>query len=233
MSTQPEQQQLIFDPAAIRAVVFDFDGTLAETNIDFALMRQRVLEVAERWRLIEHLNSRRYILEIVQDAMALLDESDRQRFHEEAQQAMLEVELLSTTTAAPFPGVPETLEMLRACGHRVGIITRNCRTGVESVVSRHPLHHEVLLTRDDVVRVKPDPEHLHLALEVLEATPAQTLMVGDHITDIETGRAAGAWTAGVLTAGTTREQFEELGADLVLDSVADLVDVLCLRAEEA
>jgi phosphoglycolate phosphatase len=115
----------------------------------------------------------------------------------------------------------------------VGIITRNCRVGVASVLERHPMHHEVLLTRDDVERVKPDPAHLHEALEALGVSPEAALMVGDHVTDIEVGHAAGTWTAGVLTAKTTREQFEEAGAHLILNSAADLTDVLCLGKEPA
>jgi phosphoglycolate phosphatase len=146
----------------------------------------------------------------------LAEDSDRERFREEAATAMREVELVFTSVASPYPGVPETLERLRACGRRVGIVTRNCRAGVASVFERHPMHHEVLLTRDDVERVKPDPAHLREALEKLEVGPDEALMVGDHI------------TAGVLTAKTTREQFEEIGAHLILDSVADLIDVLCL-----
>ncbi|MFW6156842.1 MAG: HAD family hydrolase, partial [Armatimonadota bacterium] len=121
-----------FDPAAIRAAIFDFDGTLAETDIDFALMRQRVLEVADRWGLSDHLDERRYILEIVEDAVEMLsDEADRERFREETAKAMREVELVFTSVASPFPRVPETLERLRECGLRVGIVTRNCRAGVQ------------------------------------------------------------------------------------------------------
>ncbi len=223
-----------FDPSLIRGVVFDFDGTLAETDIDFGLMRQRVLEVAERWGLTDHLDQRRYILEIVDDAVEMLsDEADRRRFRAEAAQAMSEVELTFTSVASPFPGVPEMLEQLRDCGVRIGIVTRNCRAGVESVFSRHPLPHEVLLTRDDVERVKPDPAHLNEALETLKIEPERALMVGDHITDIEVGQAAGTWTAGVLTANTTREQFLEAGADLILPSAADITETLCLTGEEA
>lgn len=235
MTEQPAVlQRDLFDPAAIRAVIFDFDGTLAETNIDFGLMRRRVLEVANRWGLRDHLDERRYILEIVEDSIAMLPEDgDRERFREEAARAMCEVELVFTSVASPFPGVPETLERLRDCGRRVGIVTRNCRAGVQSVFSRHPLHHEVLLTRDDVERVKPDPAHLHEALETLEVAPDAALMVGDHITDIEVGHAAGTWTAGVLTAKTTREQFDEVGAHLILESAADLIDVLCLGEERS
>ncbi len=233
MTTEPQVwQSEQFDPAAIRAVIFDFDGTLAATNIDFALMRRRVLEVAERWRLCDRVNPRRYILEIIEDALALLDDDDsRVRFRREAEQAMQDVELQFTSVALPFPGVPETLRRLRDHGHRVAIITRNCRAGVGSVMRRHPLVYDVLLTRDDVERVKPDPAHLHEALGLLTVTAVETLMVGDHVTDIEVGRAAGTWTAGVLTATTTREQFEVAGADLILPSAAHVSGVLALPTE--
>jgi len=229
MSEQPAALQIEqFDPVAIRAAIFDFDGTLAATDIDFALMRQGVLDVAESWRLTDHLDQKRYILEIVDDAAALLsDAAERERFREEAAEAMRDVELVFTSVAEPYPGIPEMLEQLRDYGLRVGIITRNCRVGVASVFERHPMYHEVLLTRDDVERVKPDPAHLHEALEALGVAPHEALMVGDHVTDIEVGHAAGAWTAGVLTARTTREQFAEAGAHLVLDSAADLRRVLC------
>jgi len=52
-------------------------------------------------------------------------------------------------------------------------------------------------------------------------------MVGDHRTDIECGKAAGAWTCGVLTDRTTREDHLAAGADLVLDNVPALAALLC------
>jgi len=216
-----------FDPLAIRAAVFDFDGTLAETNIDFAGMRAGVLEVADRWGMRERVDGQRYILEIVEQVLALLpDEDARMRFAREAEEAMQRVELEACSAAQPFAGVPEALQRLIDAGVRVGIITRNCRLGVGAVTDRHPLPHEVLLTRDDVELVKPDPSHLRLALAALDVPPEQAIMVGDHPTDIQTGHAAGAFAAGVLTAKTTREQFEELRPDLIAEDVPRLVELL-------
>jgi len=219
-----------FNPSSIRAMVFDFDGTLAATNIDFALMRAEVLAVAERWDLRERVDSNRYILEIVDQVIELLpDDEARGRFHADAEAAMQDVELIASQAAEPFPGVPEALQSLLDAGLRVGVITRNCRVGVAAVMERHPIPHEVLLTRDDVDFVKPHPSHLHLALDALDVPPDCTLMVGDHITDIETGHSAGAHAVGVLTANTTREQFEECGADFVADAVPEVVATV-LRA---
>ncbi|MCD6359472.1 MAG: HAD family hydrolase [Armatimonadetes bacterium] len=208
----------------VHAAIFDFDGTLAETNIDFARMRAEVLLVAERWGLRDGLDERRYILEIVDQVLTLLpDDEARERFRREAEEAMQAVELEATSVADPFPGVPAALQALLDSDIRVGIITRNCRAGVRSVLNRHHIPHEVLLTRDDVELVKPDPAHLLKALEMLQVAPEQAVMVGDHLTDIETARAAGTLAAGVLTAGTTREQFEQARPDLIAVDVPEVV----------
>jgi len=122
--------------------------------------------------------------------------------------------------------VPEALERLRACGYRLGIITRNCRACLEHFLARHPLPHEVLLTRDDLVEVKPDPRHLLAALEQLQVAPAEAVMVGDHRSDIECALAAGSPGVGVYHTGATAEQFAELGAVASYPDVTGFVAAL-------
>lgn len=214
----------------VRAVVFDFDGTLAETKIDFALMRARTCDHVKAWGLWEEgMEEGRYVLEIVARAADQLggDAAGRERFLSEAGQVIEDVEMLTCPDAEPFPGVAEGLERLRAEGYGIGIITRNCRRGVEAVLSRHALPHDVLLTRDDVERVKPDAAHLLAALEALCVAPAEALMVGDHRTDMECGKAAGALTCGVLTDRTGRAELQAAGADFVVADVAASVRLVC------
>lgn len=198
----------------IQAVVFDFDGTLAETNIDFAEMRRRIYRLIEQWGLWEEgLGEGRYVLEVIEEARArLADETRRADFAAQAAQVLVDVEMETCAHAAPYAGVPEALERLREAGLRLGIVTRNCRACVEDLLGRHALPHDVLLTRDDVELVKPHPAHLLAALETLRVPPAQAIMVGDHRSDIECGVAAGCWAVGVHLTGTTAEAFAELGA---------------------
>ncbi len=215
----------------IRAVVFDFDGTLAETEIDFAEMRRRTVEHIKSWGLWEEgMDRDRYVLELIDHAAAKLASGNGavDEYRREAAQILEDVEMLTCPGARPYPGIQEMLNALRTRGLRVGIVTRNCRRGVRAVTENHHLHHDVLLTRDDVARVKPDPEHLLLALARLEVEPSGALMVGDHITDIQVGKAARTFTCGVLTARTEREAFVTAGADLILDSAADLVHIICI-----
>ncbi len=221
---------------SIRAVVFDFDGTLAETRIDFPRMRSLIIEHLKDWGLFEEgCDHGRYILEIVQWAKEKLADrpADQERYAAEARQIMEGVELDSCARARPFCGVPQALARLADCGYRVAIITRNCRAGVQAVMDRYHLHHEVLLTRDDVSEVKPHPTHLLVALDKLQVAPPQAAMVGDHPTDIECAKAAGAVAIGVLTDRTTREQHLEAGADLVVEDVPTLAAVLCEHRPEA
>lgn len=214
---------------ALRATVFDFDGTLADTRIDFGLMRRRTRDLIEAWGLWDaSLEEGRYVLEIVQHTAGRIDEpARREQFEAAAAQVLVDVEMLSCATAEPFPGTVDALDRLHRRGMHIGIVTRNCRTAVSAVLTRHHLHHDVLLTRDDVPRVKPDKDHLLLALRLLGVEPQKALMVGDHKTDIECGKSAGAWTCGVLTDKTSRDDHLAAGADLVLDSVAALADLLC------
>ena len=214
----------------VRAVVFDFDGTLADTQIDFAEMRRRIVEHIKQWGLWEEgLDEGRYVLEIIDHAASRLagDPEQRERYITEAAGILEDVEMLTCPQAEPFPRTAQALGQLARQGYKLGIITRNCRAGVQAVLDRHRLPHDVLLTRDDVESVKPDKAHLLEALEALRAAPDQTIMVGDHPTDIECGQAAGALTCGVLTAKTSRREFHQAGADLVVDDVAALSAILC------
>jgi len=213
----------------IEAVVFDFDGTLVRTDIDFAAIREAIVEHLRKWDLWEPgVEEDRYILELVAWAKEQLqdDPSRQQQYHQEAKKILHDVELPYCRRADPFSGVPEALQRLHAAGRKIGIITRNSRKGVAAVLCRHPLPYEVLITRDDLSNIKPHQEHLEQALAALGVAGSQALMVGDHATDIQCGQAAGVRTCGVLTAKTTLEQFHKLGADFAFADVPTLVAAL-------
>ncbi|MEN6546873.1 MAG: HAD family hydrolase [Armatimonadia bacterium] len=217
-------------PQTLKAIVFDFDGTLAETNIDFAEMRRRIYELIHQWGLWEdHMGDGRYVLEVIDAAKAKLaaDPERQSEFDRQAAQVLVDVEMETVANAAPYPGVVEALDRLVQSGYKLGIVTRNCRECVEHFLARHPLPCEVCLTRDDVQLVKPDPAHLLAALERLAVDPAEAIMVGDHRSDIECGQAAGCCTVGVFLTGTTAAQFAQLGANAAYEDVPAFVAALC------
>jgi len=208
------------------AVIFDLDGTLVQLTIDFDQMRAEVLEIAVCYGV--EMDARRQgllTLELIADVTAELNRSSSQRaacFEADANAAIEAIEVEAAQRADLFSGVPELLAWLRERGLKLGVITRNCRAAAGAVLeSLGPLV-DVVLTRDDVPAVKPDPLHLRRALEALGVRGERSLMVGDHPLDVVTGRAVGAFTAGVLRPGETPERYAGVSPDLVLTSVLEL-----------
>jgi phosphoglycolate phosphatase len=211
---------------AVTAIVFDFDGTLVQTSIDFGGIRASLREFFARRGLWDERLGQRYILEMIDAACARLHPGDEAAVRAEALGIVRQAELDACRNARPYPGAAEALRILSRRGYRLGIFTRNTRECCELILRRHPLPHSVLLAREDVSNVKPHPEHLSTTLARLNCPPERALVVGDHPMDVETARVVGARAAGVLTTTGIREPFLEAGAIAVLDSVADLPELL-------
>lgn len=211
--------------AGVSAVLFDLDGTLVETRIDFSGMKGAVLAQAEARGLDpEHLRDLD-ILAVVETAADRLPEPERDSYRLEAWRMLERFELVEIEKAAPVKDAARSLERLRAARFRLGLITRNCRAAAVRMQALLPRVFDVCLTREDVSRCKPDPLHIKAALEVLHVEAESTVVVGDHRMDIQAGKAAGARTAGVLFA---REPgyFDQYGPDAVFTSLQDLTDAL-------
>jgi phosphoglycolate phosphatase len=166
-----------------------------------------------------------YVLELIEDAVRELEAQDEGRaraFRQETEETIVAIELEAAAEAQVYPEVPELLRRLRKRGVKVAIVTRNCRAAVDRILAENPLVYDVLLTRDEVTAVKPDPGHLLAALRLLGVEPQRALMVGDHPMDVEVGRAVGARTAAALTGAGTPERFSEVQPDLILARVGDL-----------
>ncbi len=187
--------------AALRAVLFDLDGTLIETHIDFPAMMQAMHTLARNAGVPEAVTEGKDILSFVEAAADYL-QARRKNGTALRREAFAQLEALEVAGCAHpvlLPGTPELLAELARNKIKIGIVTRNCRRVSESLLSQFDLPYDLLLTRDDVTRTKPNPEHLWDALKCLAVSPAEAAMVGDHWMDIQAGQKAGcAATLGIL-----------------------------------
>lgn len=175
-------------PYRIRAVLFDFDGTLTRPgSIDFAAIREAIgcppgEPILE---FIEHLSDpaeRR-------DRMKILD-----GFEHDAAAA-----------SEPAEDAEEVVAALRAAGLSVGVVSRNSLAGIERAFENFPrlsaASFDIVASRDVPVPPKPQPDGVLYAAEALGVAPAEVLVVGDHPLDVAAGNAAGALTALLAPGG--------------------------------
>jgi phosphoglycolate phosphatase len=218
------------------AMLFDFDGTLAVLNLDFAAMRQRLLALTVAQGITPRELHGLDILEMLDHATGLLHQrypEQAARFVRDAQQLLQDMEVEAAHSSGLLPGVPELLAALRQENIGVGIVTRNCDAAVRVTFPHVDVYCQAFIPRDRVTQVKPHPAHLQAALDCLGTTPARAIMVGDGAMDIQAGKALGMFSVGVLSGNSTTAKLLAQGADLVLASVADLVQYLPGRQIDA
>ena len=128
----------------------------------------------------------------------------------------------------------EVLALLRRRGVPTAILTRNTRESVDTVLAKHDLAFDVIITADDALAPKPSPEPVRHIATALGVHPRETMVVGDFRFDVESGRAAGAMTVFLRTNSapgvTPRMEFggdnDGSGADFIFDGMDGLLDLL-------
>jgi phosphoglycolate phosphatase len=211
------------------AILFDFDGTLAVLNLDFAAMRERLLMLAVAQGLTAEALHGLDILEMLECATALLHQRQADqaaRFIRDTQQLLQDMEVEAAYSGGLLPGVPELLTVLQQERIGVGIVTRNCDAAVRVTFPHIDVYCQAFVPRDRVTQVKPHPAHLQAALDGLGTVPERAIMVGDGAMDMQAGKALGMFSVGVLSGHSTTDHLLAHGADLVLASAADLVHYL-------
>jgi phosphonoacetaldehyde hydrolase len=153
----------------------------------------------------------------------------------------------------PIPGAREVFEQLKAAGITIGSTTGYTRELMEIVVpiaASYGLSPDVVVTSDEVPRGRPAPDMIQKVMRFAEVIdPAEVVKVDDTIVGIEAAANAHCRSVAVIGSGNSlgltelqyleltevereslsspvRQQFEQAGADYVIDTVADLMEVL-------
>jgi len=207
---------------ASQGIVFDFDGTLAELTIEFPPLYTRVFEMSQKYNVDTTKLSELYLIEVINEIASIIDGGDGAQFRKDALNMIVTEEIAAARNASLFPGSRELIRDLKARGKRVSLVTRNCRDAVLTVYPEVYDDVDVFLPRDDVQRIKPDPEHLNRALSLMGATPTESIMVGDHPIDVTSAQAVGMESVGVLTGKADHDDLINAGASFVLKRASDL-----------
>lgn len=172
---------------ALRAVLFDLDGTLVRTAIDFGAMREAMRTLARERGVAEATEGESDVLVLAQR----LGEAAGEEARREALAHLEAIERAGCVSPEPIEGATALLKALAGRGIKVGVVTRNCRSVALELLMARALSHDTLVAREDCPRFKPHPEPLWLACQRLGIPAAASAMVGDYWPDVAAGRAAG------------------------------------------
>ena len=206
-------------------VIFDLDGTLLNTIDDLADAGNWVCR-NHGWPTHTVEEYKRY----VGSGMARLAVrfSPEEWHTEEGVQKILD-EFLAYYAAhkedktAPYPGVPELLEHLRAAGVSIAVLSNKAHALAVPVIEGYfPQKFQYIQGGVEGLPLKPDPALLLKLMENMGATQENTLFVGDSDVDIRTAKHAGVTSCGVLWGFRGREELEREGADLLASSAKEL-----------
>jgi HAD superfamily hydrolase (TIGR01509 family) len=154
-------------PPFPQAVLFDMDGTILEPVED------GLPEFKAHWG-------------IAPDQLVI---PNLHRLPPEAAEAFRLLEVRVADQSVLRTGVRELLKELRAAGIKTALVTNNATSSAKTVLDKHQVNFDLVLSRDDAP-MKPAPDMLLLALERLQSSPSDAIMVGDTRPDLGAARNA-------------------------------------------
>ena len=220
-------------PTTVDCVLFDLDGTLVDTNIDFPLMKRKLIALAAEHGIDADALAGLDILAVVESAAGLLrlrgKREEAAQLTDRAMAVLEEIEVGHARNTQQIPFARELAAVLKDRGIGIGIVTRNCRKASRISLGMARIEPDVLVCREDTTRHKPHPEPLRTALAALKARARASVMVGDHIMDVQGGKAAGMRTVGFLRDNHPEDFFAAAGPDIVARDLREVLDAIIHR----
>lgn len=217
------------DDFEIEGVVFDLDGTLVDSNIDFYEMKRGLISLLEKEKVPEELLCWELtIAEIMENARRYLDdgETENEDLWSSIEYSFKAVEMKSLKEIDVINGVSELLAWIVGSGYGVGILTRASREYAERALAVTDIDHLIdhMICRDDYpwYEAKPDPIAMRRLTSLLGTSPEHCLMVGDHHLDLQCALASGARFIGVLSGSYNEGEWSEAGCMDIVNDVHEL-----------
>lgn len=210
----------------MKYIIFDFDGTIGDSQALIVktlqdTMRKRGLEVKSDAECAATIGLR-------------LDEAFVQLFEMSAEEGMACAETYRVIfeenkqhlIVQPFPHVLETIHTLHRQGYQLAIASSRGSDSLFGYVKQMGIEDCIssIIAGDLVEHVKPAPDMVFKALEEMNGTVEEALVVGDMTYDVDMAHNAGAKACAVTYGNATREELKN--AEYIIDDFAELLDIL-------
>lgn len=216
----------------MKTVVFDLDGTLADTSGDLIAAANACFRQMGEGDLLDAardagtaLRGGRAMLTLGMERLGRpLDDAVIDVFYPKLLEAYAQ-DIDSRTYL--YPGAMDAVESLKSSGYRVAICTNKPEALADQLLRRLGVRDiwQSMLGADSLAVRKPDPEHLHETTRRAGGDPAQSMLIGDSITDRKTAQAAGV-PCVLVTFGPAGGDMSALEPEALLHDYADLPGIV-------
>ena len=216
----------------MKTVVFDLDGTLADTSGDLIAAANACFRDMGEGDVLDAksdagtaLKGGRAMLRLGMERLGRADDAETiDRYYPMLLEAYgREID----THTVLYPGAMDAVEALKAAGYRVAICTNKPEGLAHTLLTKLGVRDAfgAMVGADTLAIRKPDPEHLFETARRAGGDPALCLLVGDTNTDRETARAAGV-PCVLVSFGPSGDDMAALGPEALLDHYDDLPDIV-------
>ena len=207
----------------IKAVLFDVDGTL----ISLKFVVEAINETAQSMGLKKITTS-----EIYSNVLGYsLKEKLKQIYPEIGDEGAEEFrkkyhEIYKEKKEKLLPNARETIEELKSMNIKIGVVTTKSNETATEALEETKLKYDVLITSDDVSKIKPDAEPVLKAVEKLEVKADEAVMVGDHEFDVQSAKNAGVTAIAIDTGARTAKELAKEQPDYLIHDLIEVVGIV-------
>ena len=216
-----------------KLILIDLDGTLVDSVPDLAfcvdhMMRRIGREAWGETRVRDWVGNG--VERLVRRALTgQLDGEPDDAVFEQAYPIFIELyQRYNGKNSLLYPGVREGLDYMAEQGYTLGCVTNKAAQFTNPLLKALGIHpcFRTIISGDSLPRKKPDPMPLLHAAEVFGVTPADSLMLGDSVSDVKAARAAGFQIVCVSYGYNHGRDIREAEPDAVIDSFVELRELI-------
>lgn len=218
--------------ASVHGIIFDLDGTLIKSVVDFPKMKNKMIEYIQSLDIPDTTYTTQQTTNIIiADLNRRMIEqgftdSDQEKIFHKISDILTEVEFENVDKVILLPGVREFIKECWDSKIKMGILTRASEKYTNACLELTGLNQylNVIVSRDqfNILKAKPNLHSLNYIISELSVPQENILFVGDHKIDLDCAREGKIRFVGVLAGAYNRNMLSELGHDLLVEDFFEL-----------
>ncbi len=217
-------------PGKIKGIVFDLDGTLIHSSIDFPKMKRYMIDILEANDVPQGLLTTKDLnVEIFEKAERAWDErgkpeSERVGVRARLEEAMNQGELEAIATVEQVEEASETVRKLKEMGYKLAILTRSHNAYAVKALKKIGAYEyfDLIIGRNESPKPKPYAEAMEHTAELMGVRLDEVVLVGDHRLDMMSAANAGCLFIGVRTGRRGDESWGGQKPEVLFDGISDI-----------